>query len=138
MTEKHDENENIITHNDINTINERNNQFNVEQNRYVAEDDSNNKVDNTITMGNDYLLGTEIKVKDDVSKNKKDTSLSLYHRKYIYNGQNDERANINQNNVVYHEQNNRLIALADINKAPSEKRYNKQAMPSKLPLPSEE
>ena len=131
MTEKHDENENIITHNDINTINERNNQFNVEQNRYVAEDDSNNKVDNTITMGNDYLLGTEIKVKDDVSKNKKDTSLSLYHRKYIYNGQNDERANINQNNVVYHEQNNRLIALADINKAPSEKgTINRQCHPS--------
>ena len=83
-------------------------------------------------------MGTEIKVKDDVSKNENDTSLSLYHRKYIYNGQNDERANINQNNVVYHEQNNRLIALADINNASSEKRYNKQVMTSKLPLPSEE
>ena len=96
MTEKHDENENIITHNDINAINERNNQFNVEQNRYVAEDDSNNKVDNTITMGNDYLFGAEIKVKDDVSKNEKNSSLSLYHRKYIHSGRNDERANINQ------------------------------------------
>ena len=92
MTEKHDENENIITHNDINAINERNNQFNVEQNRYVAEDDSNNKVDNTITMGNDYLLGAEIKVNDDISKNEKDSSSYFYNRKYNQSVRNDERA----------------------------------------------
>ena len=94
--ETHDENENVITNNDINAIKERNNQLNVEKNRYVAKDDGNNKVDNTITMGNDYLFGAEIKVKDDVSKNEKDSSLSLYHRKYIHSGRNDERANINQ------------------------------------------
>ena len=50
MTEKYDENENVLINNDINAIKERNNQFNVERNRYVAEDDGNNKVDNTITM----------------------------------------------------------------------------------------
>ena len=125
MTEKHDENENVITNNDINAIKERNNQFNVEKNRYIVEVNGNNKVDTVITMGYDYLLGAEIKVKDDVSKNEKDSSLSLYHRKYIHSGRNDERENINQNNIVYHAQNDSLIPSADINKTLSEQRYNK-------------
>lgn len=121
MTEKDNDNENVITNNDINAIKERNNQFNVEKNRWVAEDDGNNKVDNIITMINDYLLGAEIKVKDDVSKNEKNSSLSLYHRKYGHSGRKDERENINQNNIVYYAQNDRLIALADINKTLCEK-----------------
>ena len=50
---------------------EGDNEFNVEKNSYVAEDDGDNKVGNTFTLESYYLLGAEIKVNDDVSKNKK-------------------------------------------------------------------
>ena len=57
---KNDENEDVLTNNDSITVCEGDNEYNVEKNRYVAEDDADNKVANTIISGNDYLLGTEI------------------------------------------------------------------------------
>ena len=92
MTEKHDENEDVLTNNDSITVCEGDNEYNVEKNRYVAEDDADNKVANTIILGNDYLLGTEIWVKDDISKNEKDSSSYFYNRKYNQSVRNDERA----------------------------------------------
>ena len=62
MTEKRNENEYVIINDDINTIQEGDNENKNKKNRYVAEDDVHNNVANAITLGNDYLLGAEIKV----------------------------------------------------------------------------
>ena len=66
MTEKRNENENVLINNDINTIQEGDNENKKEKKRYVAKDDDDNKVANTITLGNNYLLGAEIKVNDGI------------------------------------------------------------------------
>ena len=108
------------------------------KNRYVAEDDDDNKVANIITLGNNCLLGAGIIENDDVRKSEKDSSLYFYNRKYNQSDRHDERAKINKTNIVYYAQNDRLIAQADINKAISEKGYNKQALTPKLFILSEE
>ena len=69
MTEKRNENENVIINADINHVQEGDNENKKEKNRYVAEDDVHNNVTNTMTLGNDYLLGAEIKVNHHSTKN---------------------------------------------------------------------
>ena len=125
IIEKHVDNETAVTNNDINTMQKGDNEFNVEKNSYVAEDDGDNKVGNTFTLKNYYLLSAEIKLNDDVSKNKKDSSLYFYDIKYDQSVLNDERAKINKTNLVYLAKNDILIAPVDINKEISEKSYNK-------------
>ena len=92
MTEKRNENENVIINADTNHVQEGDNENKKEKNRYVAEDDVHNNVTNTMTLGNDYLLGAEIWVNDDISKNEKDSSSYFYNRKYNQSIRNDENA----------------------------------------------
>ena len=69
MTEKRNENENVIINVDINHVQKGDNENKKEKNRYVAEDDIHNNVTNTITLEDDYLWGAEIKVNYHSTKN---------------------------------------------------------------------
>ena len=161
---KRNENDNVIMNDDISNINKGNEENNEKHKIDVGDDEVDTKVVSNIESQNNYLLSAEIKINDieiilnegdlsnekgasinnykspneNLETNKKSRYSSIYStsRNYTQIVSKDASARLDKIKLVYLQQKQRLVAIANIDMTTSDNNYDNQAMKYIIDIPS--
>lgn len=163
---KRNENDNVIVNDDISNINKGNEKNNEENKIDVGDDEVDTKVVSNTESRNNYLLNDEIKINnieiilnkgnlsnekgasinnnkslnENLETNKKSRYSSIYStsRNYTQIVSKDASARLDKIKIVYLQQKERLVAIANIDMTTSDNNCDNQAMKSIIDIPSKE